>query len=238
MSRAPRSSGRASIADEHLADEFKVRRVVRSVGGEGKNAITHLIGWLVQNGRGVRVSLDSRVHRSADIEQGCVFAWKCRVTAQSRVGAYSYASGAILEHCIIGRFCSIAPGAKVGLKEHPTTWLSTNPRTYDSLAFESSLEPTVLGHDVWVGANTTILGGVNVGNGAVIAAGSVVVRDVPANEIHAGVPARRIGDRPGDSAFHTFLDGDHSPAELAEAAARMVQKNRDHVRTTLTARGP
>lgn len=48
----------------------------------------------------------------------------------------------------------------------------------------------VIGDDVWIGANSIILPGVNIGEGAIIAAGSVVTKDVPAFSIVAGVPAR------------------------------------------------
>jgi acetyltransferase-like isoleucine patch superfamily enzyme len=49
--------------------------------------------------------------------------------------------------------------------------------------------PVFIGDDVWIGANCIILPGVTIGEGAVVAAGSVVVKDVPANSVSAGVPA-------------------------------------------------
>lgn len=52
--------------------------------------------------------------------------------------------------------------------------------------------PIVLGKNVWVGSNATILQGVTIGENAVVAAGAVVTRDVPANTIVGGVPARFI----------------------------------------------
>jgi len=52
------------------------------------------------------------------------------------------------------------------------------------------LKPVDVGEDVWIGAHAVILPGVTVGNGAVIAAGSIVLQDVPAGSIVAGVPAR------------------------------------------------
>ncbi|HLJ69253.1 MAG TPA: acyltransferase [Chloroflexota bacterium] len=58
--------------------------------------------------------------------------------------------------------------------------------------------PVVVGRDVWIGAHAVILPGVRIGDGAVVGAGSVVTRDVPAGAVVAGVPARRIGVRPGD----------------------------------------
>ncbi|MBS1164425.1 MAG: acyltransferase [Proteobacteria bacterium] len=55
-----------------------------------------------------------------------------------------------------------------------------------------------IGDDVWIGANAVILDGVNVGHGAVIAAGAVVTRDVPALAIVAGVPAKVVRRRGGE----------------------------------------
>ena len=52
--------------------------------------------------------------------------------------------------------------------------------------------PIVLGKNVWVGSNATILQGVTIGDNAVIGAGAVVTRDVPANAVAAGVPAKVI----------------------------------------------
>ena len=52
--------------------------------------------------------------------------------------------------------------------------------------------PIVVGKDVWIGAHATILKGVKIGDGAIVAAGAVVTRDVPPNTIAAGVPARVV----------------------------------------------
>jgi hypothetical protein len=52
--------------------------------------------------------------------------------------------------------------------------------------------PITVGNHVWIGLNATILKGVSIGNGAVVAAGAVVTRDVPARTLVAGVPARVI----------------------------------------------
>lgn len=52
--------------------------------------------------------------------------------------------------------------------------------------------PIVLGRNVWVGSNSTILPGVTIGDGAIVAAGAVVTKDVPANTIVGGVPAKVI----------------------------------------------
>lgn len=52
--------------------------------------------------------------------------------------------------------------------------------------------PIILGRNVWVGSNSTILQGVTIGDNAVIAAGAVVTKDVPADTVASGVPARII----------------------------------------------
>jgi len=54
---------------------------------------------------------------------------------------------------------------------------------------------TVIGQDAWIGCGAIIKTGVHVGRGAIVAAGAVVTHDVPEYEIHAGVPAKRIGQR-------------------------------------------
>jgi len=69
------------------------------------------------------------------------------------------------------------------------------------------IKPVIIGDDVWVGAHTIILRGVQIGNGAVIGANSVVTRDVPAYAIAAGNPAKVVRYR-----------GNHGPAPLAETA--------------------
>ena len=52
--------------------------------------------------------------------------------------------------------------------------------------------PIVLGKNVWVGSNATILQGVTIGDNAVVGAGAVVTKDVPANTVVGGVPAKFI----------------------------------------------
>jgi acetyltransferase-like isoleucine patch superfamily enzyme len=56
-------------------------------------------------------------------------------------------------------------------------------------------QPIIIGDDCWLGANVIILKGCKIGNGAVIAAGSVLTKSVPPMEIWAGIPARKISSR-------------------------------------------
>jgi acetyltransferase-like isoleucine patch superfamily enzyme len=54
------------------------------------------------------------------------------------------------------------------------------------------LKPVIIKHNAWIGANSTILPGVTIGQNSVVAAGSVVTKDVPTNTVVAGVPAKII----------------------------------------------
>jgi serine acetyltransferase len=59
----------------------------------------------------------------------------------------------------------------------------------------SSEQAITIGFDVWLGCNVVVLKGVNIENGAIVAAGAVVTKSIPEYEIWAGVPAKKIGDR-------------------------------------------
>jgi acetyltransferase-like isoleucine patch superfamily enzyme len=59
----------------------------------------------------------------------------------------------------------------------------------------SIFKPTKIGRDVWIGAHTIVMTGVTIGDGAIIAAGSVVTKDVDEYSIYGGVPAKKIKNR-------------------------------------------
>jgi len=98
----------------------------------------------------------------------------------------------------IGSFCSIAPGLRFLFRgKHMTHWVSAYP-FYDRWgadAPENCLPPTapiIIGNDVWVATNVSIMQGVRVGDGAVIAQESLVTKDVPPYAIVGGNPAKII----------------------------------------------
>ena len=96
----------------------------------------------------------------------------------------------------IGDYCSIGPNVLFVLKaDHPTNRLSTFPFKVKALGEKheaTSKGNIVLDDDVWIGANVTILSGVHIGQGAVVAAGAVVKSDVPPYAIVGGVPAKVV----------------------------------------------
>jgi acetyltransferase-like isoleucine patch superfamily enzyme len=108
-------------------------------------------------------------------------------------GPYSFIS----YDCHIGPKVEIGPyvmfGPKVAIigADHITN-LSGTPIIFSG---RPELQPTVIDADVWVGYGAVIMSGVSIGRGAIIAARSVVTKDVPLYEIHAGIPASKIADR-------------------------------------------
>ena len=136
---------------------------------------------------------------------------------KTKQGKYSY--GSLCNHWLVesvGSFCSFAGGVDV-VENHAVSYISTHPFIYydkpnnelhgNYEGFQSfpwyfsgikpkgkvqKLKRIRIGNDVWIGANAIITNGSNIGNGAIIAAGSVVTKDVPDYAIVGGVPAKII----------------------------------------------
>jgi virginiamycin A acetyltransferase len=126
-----------------------------------------------------------------------------------------YAFDFIADRLVIGKFCSIAHGASFVLNggNHFADRLSTFPFPIFGAAFGAP-DPgpwpnkggITIGHDVWVGWDATILPGVTVGHGAIIAAKAVVASDVPPYAIVAGNPARIVKYRLREADIARMLD--------------------------------
>ena len=107
---------------------------------------------------------------------------------------------------IIGKFCAIARGIEFVMNgaNHRMNSVTTYPfnlighglekvtPTLEQLPFKGD---TVVGNDVWIGQNVTVLPGVHIGDGAIVAANSVVSRDIPPYVIAGGNPCRVIRPR-------------------------------------------
>lgn len=120
-------------------------------------------------------------------------------------GGKSYISRDLLteKNVYIGPRCFIYPKVKIGAY----TMLANDVRImggdhrYDIpgtpiiYSGRAELKPTTIGRDCWIGAYSIIMCGVNIGDGCIIAAGSVVTKDVEPYSIYGGVPAKKIKDR-------------------------------------------
>ncbi|MBC9883807.1 acetyltransferase [Bradyrhizobium sp. INPA01-394B] len=138
---------------------------------------------------------------------------RCEILGHSRIeyaslGDYSYLG----EHCDvaaadIGKFCAIANSVRIGAPNHPMGRPSQHRFSYVPEYYEASAtrdrdffakrrgDRVIVGNDVWIGHAAILLPGVTIGDGAVIAAGAVVSRDVAPYTIVGGVPARAIRKR-------------------------------------------
>lgn len=144
-------------------------------------------------------------------EPPCSLKW-LQIQASFLIGAFSYGVSGYYFATEIGRYCSFGENVQIGRHPHPTHWFSTSPFFYQNgeaildTAFDGSdafrpsdfsrsappvtIQKTIIGNDVWIGHGAFIMPGVKIGDGAVIAAHSVVTKDVPPYAIVAGVPAQ------------------------------------------------
>ena len=98
-------------------------------------------------------------------------------------------SGYINRYCKIRCYNEITIGNGVAISENFTIWDSD---AHQMINGSEPTQPIVIGNKVWIGTNVTMLKGVKIADGCVIAAGSLVTKDVPANCLAAGVPAKVI----------------------------------------------
>lgn len=154
-------------------------------------------------------AVDSVIGNHCTIERrGMVFG--------SCMGDYSYTGyHAVVKHARIGKFCSLSWNVSIGGADHDYRHITTHPFPFDAgyglcgaarggyASFERECK---IGNDVWIGANAVVTRGVRIGDGAVVGASAVVTHDIPAYEIWAGVPARRIGQRFSDEIIRELLE--------------------------------
>lgn len=159
-----------------------------------------------------KIPRTSRIDPSAKLREVAVGNWveihKAVQAEYSTIGDYSYLQEYVfVGDTTIGKFVAIAAFTRIGPPDHPMDRISQHRFSYvpeyywpgetrDHAFFaERRAARCTIGNDVWIGHNVTVLAGLTVGNGAVLAAGAVVTKDVAPYTIVAGVPARPVRRR-------------------------------------------
>jgi len=143
----------------------------------------------------------------------------------SRIGFGSYISEkTVLKHVDIGRYTCIGPNVSNFYGKHPAnTFVSIHPAFYSlvgqagfSFVKEQLFEEhgyidndkkiaNIIGNDVWIGCNVMLMDGITIGDGAIIAAGTIVTKDVEPFSIVGGVPAKFIKNRFSENQINFLL---------------------------------
>lgn len=167
--------------------------------------------FLKLKNRGKKVKISSKTNVTVDsVFEGNNFIGSCS-SFKGIMGLGSYIGNDSHISAKIGRYCSISDNVKTVNGFHPSKdFVSTHPAFYStkscvglSYTTHNSFEELKfahkdkklavdIGNDVWIGYGATILAGVRIGDGAIIASGAVVTKDVPAYAIVGGVPAKII----------------------------------------------
>ena len=150
------------------------------------------------------------------------------------------------DRLIIGKFCQIAAGVEFVMNDanHQMNAVSTfpfytlegwnmEPPKPEDMPFKGD---TVIGNDVWIGQNATILPGVHIGDGAIVGANSVVGSDVEPYTIVAGNPARPIRKRFDEELTTLLLKfrwWDKSIEEIDELIPLLTSSDLDEVKTKI-----
>lgn len=161
--------------------------------------------------------------RDAQLEPYCAI--YSGLTIPLFLGSFSYAWSPLHVDLRIGRYCSIARQVDFDFTNHPHEFISTSTFMYsaEQSIIQSFIEdrecdhysnfrparqksPAVIGNDVWIGAYARIMPGVTIGDGAVVATGAVVTKDVEPYTIVGGIGASKIKQRFSDEVAADLLE--------------------------------
>ena len=193
----------------------------------------------IQNGlrfKGAKIDRNTTIDEKSRIEPDCHVLESCTIN-NSIIKKYSYiGKRSIVQNATIGSFCSIANDVFIGLGTHPTDYFTTSPLFYrvnntfnlklvkKDLDFEE-YSPIVIQDDVWIGARAIILDGVTIGQGAIVAANSVVTKDVPPYAIVGGIPAKVLKYRFEEEHIQYLLETGWTKKELNAILSNVDQLN-------------
>lgn len=151
------------------------------------------------------------------VPERCHFFGNIKIGYASTLGVNNFFGGNIE----IGKYCQIGVDVAIHTANHPINYLSTY---VNKNLFNEELKQLIdtssvvkIGHDVWIGHGVKIIGNVTIGNGAILAAGSIVTKDVAPYSIVGGIPAKKINSRFDDPIIKEIQDlnwWDKNPEEL------------------------
>lgn len=185
------------------------------------------------------------LHEEAEVRNSTFGAY-CEVGKGARVlnsslGDYSYCEQySDIANTTIGKFANIAAFTRIGPTDHPYRNASLHHFLYrssyywddtedDAAFFEArAARRTVIGHDTWIGHGAVIKPEVTIGDGAIVASGAVVTKDVPPYMIVAGVPSAPMRPRYPDGIAERmqalgWWDWDHARLRAALGDFRALE---------------
>jgi len=172
-----------------------LRNVIHQLASRVCNTLT----WCCASWQGVRLGRGAVISLGADVAEAS-YLGQVQVARGVRVGFGSYINSGLIDSGHIGCWCAIGYNVQIGPWEHDTQQASVSPVFMKRFCPAAKPEadqpaPPQIGNDVWIGSGVIVLRGVRIGDGAVVAAGSVVTCDIAAYTVVGGIPARFIKHR-------------------------------------------
>lgn len=142
-----------------------------------------------------------------------------KIGKQNYFGPYT-----MINNAVIGNYCSFAPNVKIGQGKHSIDHVTTYQKISSRvIGYRLNTKPTIIGSDIWCGANVVIMQDVKIGNGAVIGANSVVTKDVPDYAIVVGSPAKILRYRHSKEIINLLLESNWYDLDLEQAIIKVAE---------------
>ncbi len=152
----------------------------------------------IKSGKNIKIHKNCRLSGKIDLDDDVEIYQNCTLYGKTKIGKYSVINknSELIGEVQMGKYCSIARNVTFQGVNHIMNEASTNIPFLRNLFKKEpkrvSKGPIMVGNDVWIGTKCIILSGVNIGDGAVVGAGSVLTKDVKPYSIVGGSPARHL----------------------------------------------